>query len=138
MKNAWTAEHVLMNAPVMQSACNKQISRRKPRNMEIDLKDEDFKKEVLDSDLPVLVYFWAPWCGPCSMLRPVIEELADDYQGRMKVCKLNIGEGRASATEYGVMSIPTLIFFKDGKVVDTIVGVLPKARLEEKIKVVLE
>ena len=105
--------------------------------MEIDLKDEDFKKEVLDSDLPVLVDFWAPWCGPCSMLGPVIKELADDYQGKMKVCKLNIGEGKASAAEYGVMSIPTLIFFKDGKVVDKIVGVLPKARLEEKIKVVL-
>lgn len=102
--------------------------------MEINLNDENFKKEVLEADLPVLVDFWASWCGPCSTLAPVIKELADDYQGKIKVCKLNVDEGRASATEYEVMSIPTLIIFKDGKVADRFVGVLPKAGLEEKIR----
>jgi len=105
--------------------------------MEINLNDENFKKEVLEADLPVLVDFWASWCGPCTMLAPVIAKLADDYQGRMKVCKLNIDEGKSSAAEYGIMSIPTLIVFKDGKVVDKIVGVLPKAKLEEKLEAIL-
>ena len=105
--------------------------------MEINLNDENFKKEVLEADLPVLVYFWASWCGPCAMLAPVIAKFADHYQGRMKVCKLNIDEGKSSAAEYGVMSIPTLIVFKDGKVVDKIVGVLPKAKLEEKLEAIL-
>ena len=105
--------------------------------MEINLNDENFKKEVLEADLPVLVDFWASWCGPCIMLAPVIEKLADDYQGRIKICKLNVDEGRSSAAEYGVMSIPTLIVFKDGKVVDKFVGVLPKAKLEEKLEALL-
>ena len=105
--------------------------------MEINLNDENFKKEVLEADLPVLVDFWASWCGPCTMLAPVIAKLADDYQGRMKVFKLNIDEGKSTATEYGVMSIPTLIVFKDGKVIDKFVGVLPKAKLEEKLEAIL-
>ncbi len=105
--------------------------------MEINLNDENFKKEVLEADIPVVVDFWAPWCGPCMMLLPLIAKLADDYQGRMKVCKMNIDEGKSSAAEYGVMSIPTLIVFKDGKVVDKIVGVLPKVKLEEKLEAIL-
>ena len=105
--------------------------------MEINLKDENFKKEVLEADLPVLVDFWAPWCGPCAMLGPIIAKLADDYQGRIKVCKVNVDEGKSSAAEYGIMSIPTLIVFKDGKVVDKFVGVLPKAKLEEKLEALL-
>jgi len=105
--------------------------------MEINLNDENFKKEVLETDIPVLVDFWAPWCGPCTMLGPVIAELADDYQGRVKVCKVNVDEGKSTAAEYGIMSIPTLIVFKDGKVVDKFVGVLPKAKLEEKLEAIL-
>ena len=105
--------------------------------MEINLNDENFKKEVLEADLPVLVDFWASWCGPCTMLGPVIAKLADDYQGRIKVCKVNVDEGKSAAAEYGVMSIPTLIVFKDGKVIDKFVGVLPKAKLEEKLEAIL-
>ena len=105
--------------------------------MEINLNDENFKKEVLEADLPVLVDFWASWCGPCKMLGPVIEKLADDDQGKVKVCKVNIDEGKSSAAEYGIMSIPTLIIFKDGKVVDKFTGVLPKAKLEEKLEAIL-
>lgn len=102
--------------------------------MEVELSDENFKKEVLESNPPVLVDFWAPWCAPCSMVAPIIEELATEYEGRLKVCKLNVDEGRITASEYGIMSIPTLIIFKDGKVVDKAVGVASKAELEAKIK----
>ena len=104
------------------------------REMEINLNDETFKKEVLESDLPVLVDFWAPWCGPCFMVEPIVKEIAADYQGRLKVCKLNVDEGRNTAVEYEIMGIPTLAIFKDGKIAEKIIGVVPKTELEAKIK----
>ncbi|MEA3329091.1 MAG: thioredoxin [Candidatus Omnitrophota bacterium] len=104
------------------------------REMEINLNDETFKKEVLESDLPVLVDFWAPWCGPCIMISPIVKEIAADYQGKLKVCKLNVDEGRNTAIEYEIMSIPTMAVFKDGKIAQKIIGVVPKAELEAKIK----
>jgi len=102
--------------------------------MEIKVDDSNFKQEVLDSDIPVLVDFWAPWCMPCYMVAPAVEEIAKQYQGRLKVCKANVDEGRETAANYGIMSIPTLSIFKDGQVMDQIVGVVPKSDLEDKIK----
>jgi thioredoxin 1 len=96
--------------------------------------DSNFKKEVLDSELPVLVDFWAEWCGPCRMIGPVVEEAALEYAGRMKVGKLDVDSNSAVATRYGVMSIPTLVFFKGGKVMEQAVGALNKAQLKKKIE----
>ena len=89
--------------------------------------DENFETEVLKSELPCLVDFWAPWCGPCRMVGPVIEEIAKEYQGKLKVGKLNVDEASKMASVYGVMSIPTIAIFKKGKIIDTVVGVRPKA-----------
>ena len=102
--------------------------------MEIILTEKNFKQEVLESDLPVLVDFWAPWCSPCYIVGPIVEELAKEYEGRLRVGKLNVDEGRNIAAQYQIMSIPTLMIFKGGEVVDQIIGALPKATLEEKIK----
>jgi len=96
--------------------------------------DANFKKEVLESELPVLVDLWASWCGPCRMVAPVVEELAKEYSGKIKIGKLDVDENPRTATEYGVMSIPTLIFFKDGRVMNQIVGAINKAGLKKKIE----
>ena len=98
------------------------------------LTDKNFKQEVLDADLPVLVDFWADWCGPCKIIAPIIEEIAKEFAGSLKVAKLNIDDGKAAAGKYGIMSIPTLIIFKDGKAVDQAVGALSKRDLLAKIK----
>ena len=100
----------------------------------LQLKDATFSTEVLNSDLPVLVDFWATWCGPCRSIAPLVEELAKDYAGRVKVAKLNIEENPGTPAKYRVMSIPTLILFKGGKIVDQIVGAVPKARLVDMVE----
>jgi len=102
--------------------------------MEVILTDENFEAEVLKSDLPCLVDFWAPWCGPCRMLGPIVEEFAQEYQGKVKVGKLNVDEGSATASKYGVMSIPTVMVFKQGQVVEQSVGAVPKDRLVAMIE----
>ena len=102
--------------------------------METRVNDENFKQEVLESDVPTLVDFWADWCMPCHMVAPVVEEIAREYQGKLKVCKLNVDEARNTASNYGIMSIPTLAIFKNGKVADKIVGALSKTELEKVIK----
>lgn len=101
---------------------------------EITLNDQNFKKEVLESDLPVLVDFWAPWCSPCLMVAPAIEEIAKEYQGKLKVGKLNVDENKQTAGNYNIMSIPALLIFKDGKVVDEIIGALPKEEIVNHIE----
>lgn len=102
--------------------------------MGIDLNDNSFKQEVLEESLPVLVDFWAVWCGPCLRFAPVIEEVAKEYQGRLKICKLNVDEAPNLASIYDIMSIPTLVIFKNGKVLDKIIGAPPKAELIKMIK----
>ena len=99
----------------------------------ITLTDENFQKEVLESNQPVLVDFWAAWCGPCHVLGPVVEELAGELAGQAKVGKLNVDENPGVASRYGVRSIPTVLIFDQGKVADSTVGVVPKETLRDKI-----
>jgi thioredoxin 1 len=93
--------------------------------------DGDFDKQILQSDIPALVDFWAAWCGPCRTVGPVVEELAGEYKGKIKVAKLDVDSNKEIATKYGVRGIPTLMLFKDGQVVDQIVGAVPKSRIKE-------
>ena len=102
--------------------------------MEINVDTANFKKEVIDSEIPALVDFWAPWCGPCQMIAPHLEELAKDYNGKLKVCKLNVDEAPEIATQYTVMSIPALMLFKEGKVMEKQVGAINKRELEKFIQ----
>jgi thioredoxin 1 len=100
----------------------------------VQFTDANFEQEVLKSEKPVLVDFWAPWCGPCRAVGPVVEDLAEAYKGRVKVGKINIDDNPKTATTYGVMSIPTLILFNKGDIMDKLVGLSPKERLEGLIK----
>ena len=102
--------------------------------MEVTLNEQNFSQEVLNSDLPVMVDFWAVWCGPCKVLSPIVEELAKDYAGKLKVGKVNVDENNQLASKYNVMSIPTLKFFKSGKMVSELIGAAPKATIEAEIK----
>ena len=102
--------------------------------MGVKLTDTNFKQEVLESDVCVLVDFWAEWCMPCHMVAPTVETIAKEYKGRLKVCKLNVDEASKTASNYGIMSIPTLAIFKSGEVLDKIIGVVPKTELVSKIK----
>jgi len=100
--------------------------------------DDNFDTEVMQSDLPVLVDFWAPWCGPCKSIAPIIEELAGTYEGKLKIAKLNVDNHPATASRFGIRGIPNLIILKGGTVKEQIVGAVPKARLVSAIEKVLQ
>ena len=101
------------------------------------LSDESFESDVLQSDQPVLVDYWAEWCGPCKMIAPILEEIADEYDGRLTVAKLNIDDNANTPPKYGIRGIPTLMLFKDGELAATKVGALPKSKLYEWVDSVL-
>jgi thioredoxin 1 len=103
----------------------------------VTVTEENFEQEVLKSDIPVLVDFWAQWCGPCRAIAPIIEQLADDFEGRAKICKINVDEQGKLALKYKIMSIPTIMLFKDGQVVKTVIGGKPKVEFEALIESVI-
>ncbi|MGD1006829.1 MAG: thioredoxin [Ignavibacteriaceae bacterium] len=103
----------------------------------ITITDENFQSEVINSTEPVLIDFWAAWCGPCRIIAPIVEELAGEFSGKVKIGKLDIDNNQQTSIEYGVRSIPTLLIFKDGKVRETIIGAVPKSNIVQKLNAVL-
>jgi len=102
-----------------------------------ELNDANFEEEILKASTPALVDFWAPWCGPCRVVGPIVEEIAEKYAGRIKVAKLNVDDNPITPGKYGIRGIPTLILFKDGEAVDQIVGAVPKGQIEAMLQKVL-
>ena len=103
----------------------------------VTITDSNFEAEVIKSDIPVLVDLWAEWCGPCKAIAPIIEDLANEYDGKIKFGKLDVDDNQQTAIKYGVRSIPTILVFKDGKVNDMIIGAVPKAQIVQKINAAL-
>jgi thioredoxin 1 len=103
----------------------------------LQVTDENFEEEIVKSDMPAMVDFWAEWCGPCKMVGPVVEELAKEYAGRVKIASVDVDKNRETPGKFGIRNIPTLIFFKNGEVANTIIGAHPKAQIEEELKKLL-
>jgi len=105
--------------------------------MAVNISDNDFDQEVLKSTLPVVVDFWAPWCGPCARIGPIVEKLSDEYKDKLKFCKINVDENHETASSYNVMSIPSLLFFKNGQVVGQSIGAVSESALRSELQKLL-
>ncbi len=103
----------------------------------VEITDQNFETEVIKSDKPVLIDFWAVWCGPCKLIAPIVEELANEYDGKVKIGKLDVDSNQETSIKFGVRSIPTLLLFKDGNLKDTIIGAVPKSKIVEKLNAAL-
>ncbi|RJR50166.1 MAG: thioredoxin [Desulfobacteraceae bacterium] len=103
----------------------------------LQVTDENFDAEIMKSEIPAMVDFWAEWCGPCRMVGPVVEELAAQYQGKVKIAKMDVDKNRGIPAKFGIRNIPTLIFFKGGQVAQTIIGAQPKSHIEQELKKLL-
>ena len=103
----------------------------------VEITDQNFESEVIKSDKPVLIDFWAVWCGPCKLIAPIVEELANEYDGKVKIGKLDVDSNQQTSIKYGVRSIPTLLLFKNGSLKDTIIGAVPKSKIVEKLNAAL-
>jgi thioredoxin 2 len=122
-----------LNQTPLCGICHEPLIIAKQQTKPVEVTDDSFSREVLDSGISVLVDCWAPWCAPCRKLGPIIEELASDYANGVKIVKLNVDENPATATQYGIQSIPTMLLFKDGKLVNRLVGALPKEEIEKNL-----
>ena len=103
----------------------------------LQVTDENFDEEIINSGMPAMVDFWAEWCGPCKMVGPVVKELAQEYKGKIKIAQMDVDQSKETPAKFGIRSIPTLIFFKGGEVANTIVGAYPKSHLDEELKKLL-
>jgi len=121
----------------VNSSKKKDMERRLYMSDLFEVTDENFDTEIMNADMPSMVDFWAEWCGPCRMVSPVVEELAKEYEGKIKVAKMNVDQNRQTPARFGIRSIPTLIFFKGGEVSNTIIGAQPKSSIEEELKKLL-
>jgi thioredoxin 1 len=105
--------------------------------MLVDVTDQTFDAEVMKANLPVLIDMWAPWCGPCKMVEPILKKLSDKYQGKIKFCRMNVDENQKTPSQYSVRSIPNMLFMKNGKVLDTAIGAMPEGALQSKVEALL-
>jgi thioredoxin 2 len=126
-----------LNQKPLCGKCHESLIIPQQKIVAFEVTDNSFAREVLSSETSVLVDCWAPWCGPCRTLSPIIDELASDYANGVKVVKLNVDENPLTASQYGIRSIPTMLFFKEGKMVDKLTGVLPKEEIERHLLAII-
>jgi len=117
--------------------CHSRLPEERTFNSPVIVSDKTFNDEIVFAPVPVLLDCWAPWCGPCRTIGPIIDQLAKDFAGKVKFAKLNVDENPATSAKYNIMSIPTMLLFKDGKVVNSLVGALPKAEIENHLRLLI-
>ena len=131
------AEHPREGLVIERKYLNREYELEVPMSKPLNITDDTFEQEVLQSDRPVIVDFWATWCGPCKMIAPILEEVAAEYADKLKIVKLDVDANNKTAGKYNIMSIPSLLFFKGGEMVDQVVGAIPKAQLTARVDKVI-